>query len=101
MLTLKVFSIDQNDERQTTVFYGDSISHTERLIKASELKSFTDAKYVGSIINESSEQEFVSSHVVIYNADRTIKEILLILPKSDCFIMENGKTVDTFYSHFK
>jgi hypothetical protein len=100
MLTLKIVTLDHNEEEQTSIFFGDSITHSERVVKISELPPSED-RYVGIFADPKSEQPFMSSRVMIFNADRTLKESLLILPKSDCFITESGKTVDTFHSYFK
>ena len=102
MLTLKVISTNIDGEVQTSLFYGESICHFERLEKASGLKDYSSDKVrIGSLINEASEQEFYLSEVFLNDAEGCLKTQLLILPKSDCFIMENGKTVDSFYSQFK
>lgn len=101
MLTLKVVSIDHNGEEQTYLFFGDSFSHAEGTMNGTELKNYSDSRLIGSFIDETNTQPFVASHVLIFNADRTLKEDLLILPKSTCYITESGKTVDTFYSFFK
>jgi hypothetical protein len=101
MLTLKVITTDRDGQVETHIYYGESMSHTERIIKASEMKKFTGASFIGSIINESSEQQFVSCDVIITGKDVSGNHRLLILPASECFIMENGKTVDTFSSDFK
>lgn len=100
MLTLKVVTLNHNDEEQTSLFFGDSIEHTERPETGMGLVNYPHARYIGSV-NESSEQVFIASQVLIYNADGTLKEKLLILPKSDCYITEGGKTVDSFCSYFK
>ncbi|MBK5202123.1 MAG: hypothetical protein JJE45_00175 [Prolixibacteraceae bacterium] len=100
MLTLKVVTLDQNNDEQTSLFYGDSISHAEGIMKGTELKNYPDSRWVG-YIDSASEQPFMASHVLILNADTTLKHDLLVLPKSDCYVTESGKTVDTFYSYFK
>ena len=100
MLTLKVITKDIDGANQTSIFSGESITHTERVEKPSILQSLpTNARVVGNINSEGT-QDFIASYVFIYEKGGFIKEFLLIVPKSDCFIMEDGKTVDTFYSHF-
>lgn len=101
MLTLKVVNTDGQGVKQTSVFSADHITHVESIIKAGEITKFTGAQYIGSLINESGDQPFVACDVILYNEDRTSKDRLLILPYSECFIMDNGKTVDNFYSAFK
>ena len=100
MLTLKVVTLDDKDEYQTSLFFGDSITHAEGIMKGTDLKNYPSSQHVG-YINEASEQPFMASHVLITNAERVVKDELLILPKSTCFVTESGKTVDTFHSFFK
>jgi len=95
MLTLKVVTTDHNDDVLTTLFSGDSISHAEGVMKGTDVKNYPNSRHVG-YINNASEQEFISSNVLILNDDASLKYDLLILPKSDCYITESGKTVDTF-----
>jgi hypothetical protein len=101
MLTLKVVSTDIDGNVTTNLFYGESINHTERLEKADGLKTYTNAKYVGSLMNMAGTQEFVASHVLINDSDGYQKDNILVLPYSECFIMANGRTVDKFISSFK
>jgi hypothetical protein len=102
MLTLKVITIDTDDDRAVTLYSADHISHFATIEKRKDLPNkFPSAQRVGTLADSSSDQELIISHVILWNGDRSIKEDLLILPKSDCFIMEEGKTVDTFYSYFK
>ena len=100
MLTLKVVTLDNKDDEQTSLFFGDSISHAEGIMKGVDLKNYPNSRHIG-YINEASDQPFMASNVMIVNSDNVVKHELLILPKSTCFITESGKTVDTFHSYFK
>jgi hypothetical protein len=101
MLVLKVITIDVDDDKATTLYSADHISHFAIKEKRKDLGSkYPSAQRVGMLADSSSEQELLVSRVILYNLDRSIKEDLIILPKSDCFIMQDGKTVDTFYSYF-
>jgi hypothetical protein len=102
MLTLKVITTDVDGDKSVTLFSSDHISHSE----INEIRKDISDKYpcsvrVGILADSSSEQKLVVSHVLFYNTDNSIKGDILILPKSDCFIMDEGRTVDTFYSYFK
>ena len=102
MLVLKVvFESGLLNQEQTSLFYGESITHVERIETALDIKSYPAAYHIGSIIDELSETEFVASQVMIHDANRNLKDHLLILPKSSCFIMEGGKTVDSFSVDYK
>ena len=100
MLVLKVVTLDNEDKETTSLFSGDSISHSEGIMKGIDLKNYPSSQFIG-YVNELTEQEFNASHVLIFDNNRVIKDELLILPKSTCFITESGKTVDTFHSYFK
>lgn len=100
MLVLKVITLDNDEKELTSLFSGDSISHGEGLMKGTDNKNYPSAQFIG-YINEASEQEFTASHILIFDNNRVIKDELLVLPKSTCFITESGKTVDTFYSYYK
>jgi len=101
MLTLKVITTDIDGNITTNLFYGESINHTERIEKADGLKSYIDAKYVGSLMDTNSQQEFVASQILIHDSDNHLKDNIIVLPYSECFIMANGRTVDKFVSAFK
>jgi len=101
MLTLKVITTDKDGLQETSLFSAESISHTERIEKQSGISNYADVWILGAPPESMSEQTFVASHVLMYDDDRILKQALLILPKSDCFVMDNGKTVDTFYSYYK
>jgi hypothetical protein len=100
MLVLKVITLDNDDKELTSLFSGDSISHSEGPMKGTDTKNYPSAQFIG-YANEASEQEFIASYVLIFDNNRVIKDELLVLPKSTCFITESGKTVDTFQSYYK
>ena len=102
MLTLKVIHLDNLDNKTTHLFAGERISHTE--IQYSDFnKEFSSVEQdffqIGELPNHSDEQSYVISKVMIFDGNDTQK--IYILPKSDCFIMANGKTVDVFSSYYK
>ncbi len=102
MLTLKVITTDQDGQIETVLFSGDSIAHKEYFSQDHSFQRKVVEKNdtlwcIGNMIETSSEQKFVVSDVVIYDEDRSLKHVLLILPKADCYIMENGKTIDSFF----
>jgi hypothetical protein len=104
MLTLKVITFDLEGDKATTVYSADHISHfnTKEIVRdLAGFVKYPSSQRIGMFNNEISEQKCVVSHVSLYNVDRTVKESLLILPKADCFIMEDGKTIDAFYSYFE
>jgi hypothetical protein len=101
MLTLKVITTDQNGQSEVHLLNGDSITHKEYfssdhciIPKMREKNSTT--WILGNMSETSSKQKFVVSEVKIYDEDRYCKNDLFIVPKADCYIMDNGKTVDSF-----
>ena len=48
-----------------------------------------------------SKQAYYQSRVFIYGEGETPKQLLWILPCADCYIMHEGKTIDTFSTRFK
>jgi len=91
MLTLKVITTDINGNIETNLFYGDSVTHSNMTIKGKDLQKYSDCLYVGQKMNEEGTIEFSATHVFIYEKERCLKNKLLILPTSECFIMEMGK----------
>jgi hypothetical protein len=108
MLTLKVITTDSEGEHETHLFYGERISHkeTESDNHTSDLKLCLEKnEAVISTTNltetPSSKQAYYKSRVFIYGEGETPKQLLWILPCADCYIMHEGKTIDTFSSRFK
>lgn len=106
MLTLKVITTDINGQQETHLFGGDSITHKEYFSAdhciASKAQEINHTIWtVGTIVETSSTQKFIASDVSIFNEDRYLKHLLLILPKADCYIMDNGKTIDSFFCGFE
>jgi len=106
MLTLKVITTDINGQDQTHLFSGDAICHKEyssddHCIVSKVSKNNASIWTIGSIKENSSTQKFGVSEVEIYDDDRYIKNQLFIVPKSICYIMDDGKTIDTFGCYFE
>lgn len=102
MLTLKVIHLDYLDNRTTHLFAGERISHTE--IQHSDfsqecISEEQDFFQIGEIPKVKDKQTYVISEVTIFDGNDTQK--IYILPKSECFVMSNGKTVDVFSSYYK
>jgi hypothetical protein len=101
MLTLKVITLDVDDDKHVTLFFSDHISHSERTEKRKDIPDkYPTSIRIGVLADSSSEQLVLISKVILYNNDNSIKGDFLILPKAECFIMEGGKTIDTFFSYF-
>jgi hypothetical protein len=106
MLTLKIISTDIDGNQFTHLLSGDAITHREYFSSDHCIMRNTNerspmVRIVGTLTETSSTQKFVVSDVIIYEDDHALKNQLLILPKADCYIMEAGKTVDSFYCGFE
>lgn len=106
MLTLKVVTTDQDGQTETHLLNGDSITHKEYFSadhcivpKIRERNSTT--WILGNMVETSSTQKFIVSEVKVYDENRSCKNDLFITPKADCYIMDNGKTVDSFFCQFE
>ena len=99
-MTIKIISMDIDGKNTVSIFSGDHIRHTEESCPAREVKGGSNISIVGGFDDFNSEQPIVVSYVDIFDKDRTVIRMLLITPKSECFIMnDEGKTVDVFYSY--
>jgi hypothetical protein len=106
MLTLKIVIKDEDDQVETYLFSGDSISHKEYFSTdhylASKMKESNSTIWiVGRLIESSSNQKFITSNITIYDEDRYVKHVLCVVPKADCYIMDHGKTIDSFFCTFE
>jgi hypothetical protein len=106
MLTLKIVTTDQDGQTETHILNGDSIIHKEYFSADHSIVPKTQEKnsstwILGSMIESSSTQKFIVSEVKIYDETRHCKNDLFILPKADCYIMYNGKTVDSFFCQYE
>jgi hypothetical protein len=102
MLSLKIIHTDINGGRTTHLFSGERISHIEEESTNHTLDYFSEHPYyfmVGQLTQSSSTQPYVKSVVTVFDGN-DLQEIL-ILPLSECYIMADGKTIDTFSSYFK
>jgi hypothetical protein len=103
MLTLKIIHTSQDGGRTTHIFTGERMSHTEiektthynSELTSDELLFFI----VGELADSSSTQPYVMSNVTIFNGNDY--QTVFILPASECFVMANGKTVDSFSTYYK
>lgn len=106
MLTLKVITTDQDDQSTTYLFSGDSINHKESFSDDHSIISKTKEKnstiwILGKMIDTTSKQKFTISDIEIYDLDRNLTHIMLVLPKSSCYIMDGGKTIDSFFCYYE
>jgi hypothetical protein len=106
MLTLKISIVDLDGQTETHVLNGDSITHKEYFSNDHHIVTKTKEKntttwILGDMVETSGTQKFTVSEVKVYDEDRYCKNDLLILPKAECYIMENGKTVDSFFCFFE
>lgn len=107
MLTLKVITTDPEGQKKTHLFYGEWIQHKETETNNQEFNlklCLEQREAVIGTINPTetpeSKQAYYVSRVSIYGEGETPKQLLWILPHADCYIMHEGKTVDTFYVEF-
>jgi len=106
MLTLKVITTDQDGQTETHLFNGDSIVHKEyfsadHCIVSKIQENNSTTWIIGTMVETSSTQKFIASDVHIYDEDRCVKHLLFICPKAGCYIMDNGKTIDSFFCQFE
>ena len=101
MLTLKIIYTDIYGGKETHIFAGERISHieTECSDHCTEFTEEGDFFKIGELIKSSSTQPFVISRVLLFDGNDV--QTIHILPKSECFIMSNGKTVDAFSCYYK
>ena len=102
MLTIKVTTKDIDGFSETHLFYGERITHRERESNNYQMEFPNEEKVVviGHLPEKNSEHKFTYSDVWIYGDSSTPKMLLYILPYADCFIMDNGKTVDSFGAYY-
>lgn len=108
MLTLKVITTDLEGQKETHLFYGERIQHKEMesdnhtsdlnlcLERNEMVISTTDLA-----ATPNSKQAYQKSRVFIYGEGDAPKQLLWILPCADCYIMHEGRTIDTFSARFK
>jgi len=98
MLTLKVITTDSLGNRITHILTGERISHRE--FETQDRDVDYGCLTLGYLNEEKiSDQGFTISFVDLSEGDY-IKEVI-IFPLAECFIMENGKTVDSFSCTYK
>ena len=96
MLTLKVVELsDIEGFRKVHLFTAERIVHVEHEHTDHTLEAYSSVQ-IGELSNPDSKQQFNTSFVQLYSTDKALKQDIFIFPNADCFIMENGKTVDTF-----
>lgn len=100
MLTLKVITTDPVGQKETHLFSGASIKHkeyssTDHNILAKVRQNSPTAWILGDLPGSRTGQEFTVSDVYIYDEDRNLSQLLFIAPNADCYIMENGRTIDS------
>lgn len=102
MLTLKVITTDINGDLETFLFYGEAISHREKVSHDYQMTPalMESGQVIGTLTEKISEQQFVFSNVYLYGKEESYERRLFILPHAECYIMEGGKTIDTFSCYF-
>lgn len=106
MLTLKVVTTDIDGQTEIYLFAGDSIKHkesfsTDHSIAKKAFENNSTMWIIGKMAETSSIQKFTISDIEIFDEDRNLKHIMLVLPKADCYVMDNGKTIDSFFCSFE
>ena len=101
MLTLKVITRDLKGLSETHILYGERIQHIEMESHNYQMKFSSDEQVIGSLPDKESEQKFVFSRVFIFGDNGVPKILLYIMPHADCFVMYNGKTVDSFSTVYR
>jgi hypothetical protein len=106
MLTLKIITKNIDDISETYIFSGDVVSHTEtssdnHYLAKEKVEANSTIWYLGSLIETSSKQKFTYSDIYIYDEERVCKNIILVTAYADCYIMENGKTIDSFFLRYE
>ena len=103
MLTLKVITLDRDGHSRTELFSGEVISHEEFETNDYTLdngnQELITIGNLGGVAQ--SEQKYTYSIVKLHSDSWTLKAGIIIFPHADCFIMDNGKTVDSFSCVYK
>ena len=106
MFTLKVITQDLEGLRETHLFSAKRIQHTgidTNDYKIELGKGYLNTVTIGSLPDktEGIGQMFNYCRVFLYGEEDHPETLLYILPYAECFITEEGKTVDTFGSYYK
>jgi hypothetical protein len=106
MLTLKLVVASQNGQQETHLFYGERISHKERKRSNSDKSGEIPPNQIilGGVYDVTgSEEQFINSNITIFGSNDVSEEPIydiLVYPCADCYVMHEGKTIDTFYTKF-
>ena len=98
MLTFKVISKASLNSKTTHIFPADRINHTEQERNTRSTFKHADEREVGEW--PESEALFSVSFVNLHLPDGGIDR-LLIFPGAECYIMQDGKTVDSYQVEFQ
>jgi hypothetical protein len=109
MLTLKVVTTDLSAQSFTHLYFGDSIIHSERETNDYDIRWSERIVQIGSLKGDDRKDQkpdsprpfFLTSFIQIYDGNGQLKTEIAILPHADCYVMENGKTVDQFYCIYR
>jgi len=98
MLTLKVITTDSKGELDTHLYSAKVISHSERTSNDYGLSKtlISSGQVLGEMIEKISDQKFIFSTIFFYDDDDSYIRKIHVLPHADCYIMEGGKTIDSF-----
>ena len=100
MLTLKVITTDVKDNRITYLLTGERISY--RKWETNDRKIDYGCLVLGDIDKDKiSDQPFEVVCINLSDGEYNKEDDIVILPLAQCFIMENGKTVDSFSCIYK
>jgi hypothetical protein len=102
MLTLKVVRETGKGDTITELFSAERISHWEKKREGGTVTEFPKnfIKLNEDLLETTDNLSYMESVVVLYNINNEIINQLVMLPYCLCYIMENGRTVDTFESKF-
>ncbi len=98
MLTLKVISESSLNNKTTHIFPADRISHIEQKNNVRSTFKCADRMDIGEL--PESECPFAVSFIDLYRPDGKTDR-LLIFPRAECYVMQDGKTVDSFQVEFE
>jgi len=105
MLTLKVVNFITGNEISTDIFSAPRISHVGiTTSNSNDYLNHDPDMYIGSSseLNEKGSEytEMIYHIVKLIDNDNSSIETIAILPDSTCYIMQDGKTCDSFTSRY-
>ncbi len=111
MLTVKIISTDKDGIVNTSLFAAERVSHGRhdfnKDLSVKDTKStFSDGVIhgsginyiIGGLSNYETTQAMQYATVTLWNKDET--EVICVTPLSEVYVMQDGKTVDSFSVRF-